>query len=113
MKWEELEHTNWIREAGDHEGIEVLCFDNFSGKDEIDECWTVFIPEEDLSILWEEMDSGYRRRGLAGVTQDCLANYDSEHFDENSVGFADFLCEIHNGGWIEETYWIDLNYRKR
>lgn len=106
-----MENYNWIQE--DEGGIRVLCFDNWTGGDDIDACWIVFIPEEDLEIIWDEMDSGYRVHGQAGVTQDCLANYDSEHFDKDTVGFNMYLGETLRGDWIPEVDWIEANYRNR
>lgn len=108
-----MENTNWIREIGYREGIEVLCFDDWNNTGDIDVAWTVTIPEEDLEVIWDEMDSGYRRHGLAGVTQDCLANYDSEFFDIGTTGFDLYLGETRRGEWIPEEKWIEENYRNR
>lgn len=103
-----VENLHWVQDTG--YSIRVLAFDNYAGGDEIDEAWIVEMDGEYAhKVIFDEIESGYRQPGTGAVTQDLLADFDSEHFDIGSPEFDALVEEVERGEWIAELEWLEAN----
>ena len=87
----------------------VLCFDVWS--DGLVEAWTVSLMQEDIDYILDDIRAGLRPNGRAGITQDLLSDYDSEHYDVGTPEYDNFAEEVENGhyGWVREEDFIVEN----
>ena len=94
-----MEDSAWIQE--NYGTYRVLCFDTWS--DGLIEAWTVSLMQEDIDYILEEIATGKRNV----LTQDLLADYNSEHFDVGTPEYDALVDEVEAGMWENAEEWVE------
>ena len=96
-----MENFIWVQE--NYGTMRVLVFDRWS--DGLVEAWIVPLVDEDIEYILDELREGKRKH----ISDDLLADYNSDHYDYGTVEYDDLWAETQEGLWIPEDEWLENN----